>query len=207
MDPTTVVRAAVYVDGCNLFHGMRTAKLRSMYWLDLLSLASGFLKQDQSLVRLVYFTARVVADHEKNLRHSIYIDALRARGGIEIMEGNYQLEPFRCRNCHHNRPVPKEKQTDTNIATEIVADAFLNIWDTAFLISGDSDLVPPIKRVKLAFPEKKILVAFPPMRSARELSSAAHGFFHINQAMLGRSQLPEKIEIERATLSRPDYWV
>ena len=40
-----------------------------------------------------------------------------------------------------------EKMTDVNIATHLIIDAFQDRYDMAMLISGDSDLVPPIKAV------------------------------------------------------------
>ena len=45
--------------------------------------------------------------------------------------------------------------TDVNIAVEMLADAFHNEYDTAILISADSDLSAPIKKVKSLFPQKK----------------------------------------------------
>lgn len=136
-------RACLYVDGCNLYNGLRTGQLRRYYWLDLVRLGQEFLKPGQLLTSTKYFTARVVGDQDKNRRHSTYIDALKA-GGVEVIEGHFQLEPFYCARCQNRRQVPKEKQTDTNIATAMVADAFLGRWDVAFLVSGDADLVPPI---------------------------------------------------------------
>ena len=38
-----------------------------------------------------------------------------------------------------------EKGTDINMATEIVSKAFLNAYDTAIIISGDSDYIPVLK--------------------------------------------------------------
>jgi uncharacterized LabA/DUF88 family protein len=37
--------------------------------------------------------------------------------------------------------------TDVNIATEMLADAFLGKFDTALLISADGDLTTPVKRI------------------------------------------------------------
>ena len=87
--------------------------MQRYYWLDLVRLAQTFLQPNQSLESVKYFTARVNGDPGKNKRHSTYIDALKAVGGIEVIEGRFQLEPFYCSNCHSRRPVPKEKQTDT----------------------------------------------------------------------------------------------
>ena len=38
-----------------------------------------------------------------------------------------------------------EKGTDINMATEIVSKAYLNAYDTAVIISGDSDYIPVLR--------------------------------------------------------------
>lgn len=161
MEIAAPTRVGFYIDGCNLFHGMRTAQLRDCYWLDLTAPAKEFLKDGQTLACVKYFTARVKGDPDKNKRHSTYIDALRSTQ-VEVVEGHFQSEPFHCSNCHNRRPVPKEKQTDTNIATAMVIDAFRDRWDVAFLVSGDADLVPPIKGIRFEFPQKLVFVIHPP---------------------------------------------
>ncbi|MGH9629467.1 MAG: NYN domain-containing protein [Bryobacteraceae bacterium] len=41
-----------------------------------------------------------------------------------------------------------EKMTDVNIAVELLQDAFQGAFDTAILISADSDLIAPIAAVR-----------------------------------------------------------
>jgi hypothetical protein len=52
--------------------------------------------------------------------------------------------------------------TDINITTELLSDAFTDRFDVALLISADSDLVGPIQKVRHLFPEKRMIVVFPP---------------------------------------------
>ena len=58
-------------------------------------------------------------------------------------------------NCGNKWLAPKEKMTDVNIATEMLQDAFLDKYDMAMLISGDSDLIPPIRAIHNNFKKKK----------------------------------------------------
>jgi len=135
------------------------------------------------------------------------IDALKANGGVEVLEGVYQLEPVYCGICRTEREIPKEKQTDTSIATEMLTDAFMNKWDTAYLISADSDLVPPILRIKTLCPEKRIVVAFPPSRISDHLKRVGHAFFYINEKTLVDNQLPNKVlQKNGVALYRPEKW-
>jgi hypothetical protein len=55
----------------------------------------------------------------------------------------------------------EEKRTDVNIAVYMLDDAYQDVCDQFVLITGDSDLVPVIKTIKLRFPAKKVLVYIP----------------------------------------------
>ena len=123
-----------------------------------------------------------------------------------MIEGRFLSEMVRCDNCHRQRSIPKEKQTDTNIATELVIDAFLDRWDVALLVSGDSDLVPPIEGIKKHFPKKRIIIVSPPGRISRDLDASAHGYLYINDIKLRQNQLPDEIVTPSTTLRRPEKW-
>ncbi len=103
--------------------------------------------------------------------------------------------------------VPSEKMTDVNIAVELLSDAVQDAFDTALLISADSDLTPVILKVRALFPGKRVIAAFPPGRFSQSLALAAHGYFVIGRAKLAASQLPDRIEQEDGSaLVRPDGW-
>lgn len=53
----------------------------------------------------------------------------------------------------------------------MVADALLNKFDDAFLITADNDLKPAIERVRQETPKKNVVVVAPPKRygHARDL--------------------------------------
>jgi len=83
---------------------------------------------------------------------------------VKIYYGNYQANKSVCRNCGFTAMIPSEKMTDVNIAVELLSDAYENKYDTAILISADSDLIAPINTVHRLFKYKRIIVAFPPAR-------------------------------------------
>ena len=97
--------------------------------------------------------ARVSAPADKVKRQSTYPDALQTRADLSIFYGRYQLNPFTCRSCGHVHNVPNETMTDVNIAVELMQDAFHNNFDTALLVSADSDLVGPVVAVQKSFPK------------------------------------------------------
>lgn len=97
--------------------------------------------------------------------------------------------------------------TDVNIATELLSDAFNDSFDTALLISGDSDLVPPIIALRSKYPEKRIVVAFPPARWSERLKEVANAYFIIGKAKFQKSMFTDDIIKENGyILKRPEKW-
>ena len=52
-------RVIAYIDGFNLYHGLRESKLGRYYWLNLQALAENLLRTGKQLVLTKYFTARI----------------------------------------------------------------------------------------------------------------------------------------------------
>lgn len=61
------------------------------------------------------------------------------------------------------------------------------------LISGDTDLIPPIREVHSIFKEKRVVIAFPPKRHNKVMAIAAKGSFIIGRKKLVESQLNDEI--------------
>lgn len=83
--------------------------------------------------------------------------------------------------------------TDVNIATSIIVDAFHGSYDMAMLISGDSDLTPPIKAVHELFKDKRVFIAFPPKRHNNSMALVAKGSMTIGRKKLVDAQFDETV--------------
>jgi uncharacterized LabA/DUF88 family protein len=186
-------RVIVYIDGFNLYFGMKDAGFEKYKWLNLTLLSNNLLRPDQELCGIKYFTSRVSNNPEKQKRQTTYIEALESVN-IKIYYGNYQSDTVECRLCRNIWPVYHEKMTDVNIATQIIIDAYQDNYDMAMLISGDSDLVPPIKAVHEWFPEKRVFVAFPPKRHNSSVALVAKGSLTIGRKKLVDSQFEIKVK-------------
>ena len=172
------------------------------------ALASDLIKPNQSIEDVHYFTARVRNAPDKEKRQNTYLEALQHYSGINITYGRFQPNIITCHSCGHSYSSPNEKMTDVNIASRILVDAFLDKFDTTFLISGDTDLIPPIREIKSHFPEKRIIVAFPPGRHNVSLQKIAHASFIIGRKKLLDSQLPDKVTKPNGyVLRRPPEWI
>lgn len=205
-----MVKVITYVDGFNLYFGLRDSGYKKYYWLNIRALAQNLLMLNQELVMTKYFTARITNPPDKEKRQRTYIDALetlRDYKDFEIYYGSYSEEPFKCSRCNNIYDIPHGKKTDVNIATEMLLDAFDNKFEKALLISADADLVPPIQAIRSKYPTKSIVVGFPPSRHSVELETAANSSFYINRATLARSRFDDKVKkADGFILERPVEW-
>ena len=190
-----------------MYFGINSKGWNNLKWLDVYALASNLIKPHQSLSEVLYFTARVRNAPDKEKRQNTYLEALQTYRGITITYGRFQPNVITCYSCGHSYSSPNEKMTDVNIASRMLVDSFQDKFDTAFLISGDTDLIPPIKEIKSLFPKKRIIVAFPPGRHNISLQNMAHASFIIGRKKLLDSQLPEEVtKPDGFTLRRPAEW-
>jgi uncharacterized LabA/DUF88 family protein len=199
-------RVVAYIDGFNLYFGMRESGFDNCRWLNVRKLVGSLLKPHQTLIGIKYFTSRVSNNPDKQKRQSTYIDALESTG-TKIIYGNYQDGSTECKRCGHVWRTAKEKMTDVNIATAIIVDAFKNEYDMAMLISGDSDLTPPIREVHNLFKDKRVFIAFPPKRHNSSMALVAKGSEIIGRKKLVDAQFNEEVESKTGyKLKRPNEW-
>ena len=201
-------RAIVYIDGYNLYHGMRADFGKRYNWLDLQALSESLLHPETALVAVKYFTAITKSTSGSKHRQDVYLKALQAHcAKLEIFYGRFLLKSRRFQGCQAEHKFFEEKKTDVNIACEIINDAYLDRYDLCYLVSGDSDLVPPLRVIKQPQLNKRSIVAHPPRRKSSELCSIANGCFAIGRAKFAQNQLPETIyRGQKRELTKPAEW-
>ncbi len=198
----------MYVDGPNFYYSMsNTGTNIALGWCDFRKLAEQYLlDKDSTLDRIDYFTAPVkdLGHHDgEERRQNTWLDAVRTIPGLYITKGFYAgSEPS-------NR---KEKQTDVSIAVKLILDAIKGDgYDTAILVSGDTDLAPAVQAVQKEIPGgKSVQVCVPLSEPAfywTELSGV-EGFVvkTITADMLQNSRLPESIRLKREIINCPERW-
>ena len=198
----------VYIDGYNLYYGLKEAFDGKYKWLDLQALAESFLRPDMALVAVKYFTAITKSTTGSEQRQAIYLKALQAQcKKLEIIYGWFLSTTKKCRNCGTKYPAFEEKKTDVNLACAILDDTHRNRYDCCYVVSGDSDLVPPLHIIQQNYPDKRVIVAHPPRRKSVELCQAASGWFAIGKQKFRNNQLPNTLtNAKGALLTKPSIW-
>lgn len=132
-------------------------------------------------------------------RHNSYLQAL-ADSGVQIELGNFKEKDRGCRECGAVWKSHEEKETDVNIALQLLDKAYQDEFDRAVIISADSDFSPAIRLAKQRFPAKKFRVLTPIGRKhSWDLVNAVGGkqfARHIKQVHIERSLFPEKILLQ-----------
>jgi uncharacterized LabA/DUF88 family protein len=172
------------------------------------SLVERLLRGNQELREVWYFTARTRDESDAERRQAVYLDALAGYcPKVRRMEGRFQQRIRSCRYCQDQWIGYEEKETDVNIAVALVEDAVLDTYDTALLITADSDLCPAVAAVKRLRPAKRIIAAIPPRRNSVALIAAVDAYLRIGSDKVRNAQLPPKVVTAGGViLERPEYW-
>jgi uncharacterized LabA/DUF88 family protein len=199
-------RVNVYIDGFNFYYGLKSNRWRKFYWLDLVKFFSMFIRPNQELNNLYYFTA-VPTDPEKSDRQDLFLSANRLNPKFNMVLGKFlKKSVYRGGNQFFSY---EEKQTDVNIAVEMIRNVFLDRCDVSILVSADSDLLPAIRLIREISPLHKIFVYFPPNRYSADLDQNSNATINLvrYEHRFKSSLLPDQIPLpNNYILIRPEKW-
>lgn len=203
-------RVTVYIDGFNLYYGLRDKNWRRYFWLDFHRLSEKLLLPNQVLVEVHYFTTKVnpaSSNPGKFKRQRTFLEAIESLQNVRIHYGYHLPKIMSCPSCGSSWQTYEEKMTDVNIAVELLGDAQDNAFDTAIIVSADSDLAGPVQAVRRRYPNKRVIIAFPPERASKKLRQVATGYFTIGRDVFRDSQLPNQVtKPDGYVLTRPPSW-
>lgn len=216
-------RTIVYIDALNLYY----AALRSTShkWLNLEALAGAVLPAKCQVTALNYYYAPVSGrtDIDAPSRQRAYLRALRTLPLVSLFQGNFlankvfagltkppELRPRHWFAFVFPRPVvvrvwkTEEKGSDVNLGAHLVRDAFLKKFDTAAVLTNDTDLVEPVRIVRQECGLPVILLT-PTNRPATSLTRLASDVRHI-EPYLGPCQFPDPVIGRKGPIRKPLSW-
>ena len=203
-------RAAFYIDGFNLYHAIDDLKKPHLKWFDLRDYAEFIAKKNnETVVKVNYFSALAKHKPEGIKRHQTYIRALVANS-VTYNLGNFKKKQRSCRECNATWTQHEEKETDVNLAISLIQDGMDNIADVFYVISGDTDFAPAVKLLKVRYPNIQYVPIFPPKRNrAKELMnlcSSSRQHIDMTETNIAKSRLPECITDINGTFHCPDEY-
>jgi uncharacterized LabA/DUF88 family protein len=200
-------KVSVYIDGFNLYNGLKAKHGRKFLWLDLDAVSQRLLRPGQQRVAVRYFTASVRNDPPAQARQNAYIGALRAATTVSVELGRFQEKHRTCFQCASTWRTYEEKETDVNIAVAMIEDGVNERFDTAIVMSADSDLCPAVRALGRLRPQKRVVAVFPPKRRSDDLRRVVQASFTLGDAIIRQSQLPPIVhDASGVTYRRPPHW-
>jgi uncharacterized LabA/DUF88 family protein len=211
----------VYIDGFNLYYGCFKSPTRhgwSKYkWLDFEKLCDQLLPRNDVLA-IRYYTADVsnrAPDNHQADRQRVYLTALSALPRVRIVKGRFLTKLIRMPQCDaagtylgNTVTVLKteEKGSDVNLAVDLLLDCVRDRYECAVIISNDSDLVSPIRVVRHEYGKVIGIINPHPLRPSLDLSNNADFRIRLTARALAANQLPDTVQVGRASLQRPASW-
>jgi uncharacterized LabA/DUF88 family protein len=199
-------RVIFYIDGFNLYFGLRSKNWKKYYWLDLVKFCEQFIHSHQELIRVNYFSA-IQKSKGKQDRQDLFLSANKQNPRFRLFLGKFLEKTIDFKG--QKIKTYEEKETDVHIAVQMIRDIVLDECDISILISADSDLIPPIDFIKEIKPKHKIFVYFPPARFSYDLRQKATNFISLenHELKFKASQFPEEVSLPNGyILKRPQNW-
>lgn len=180
-------RTNIYIDGFNLYYG--SLKRTPYKWLNVEKLCQLMLPTDL-IQSIKFFTANVSArPHDLHLpiRQQIYFRALKTIPNLTLIYGHFLT---------HSVPY---------LAAHLLHDGFNGLFDTAVIISNDSDLAEPVRLVKQVL-NLPVGILNPHQRHSQTLQQYATFVKRIRQHHLIASQFPNPMTDSKGVFHKPQGW-
>ncbi len=214
------MRTILYIDGFNLYYS--AVKGTTLRWLNPVELAARAFPRNQ-IIATKFFTAKVTAlpgDPGQPQRQLIYWRALRTLPNFEIILAEFRTRKVRAAVVS---PPPntievfktEEKGSDVNLASHLLLDGFRNRYQAAIVITGDSDLIAPIKMARsdlgkpvgVLNPQRSSGPDCRPARKSAGLKQAASFYQNdVSWAQLSQAQFPESLADIHGPFFKPPTW-
>ncbi len=139
-------RIAVYIDGSNTFFKLRSLDigLENLIHFDYRGLAT-WLAHGRSIVDCRYYVGVVRAEVGNTKAQALREEQQRLFAHLTSPAQSFVIQKgylIKSGGRYH------EKGVDVELAVDLLVGAYEDVYDTAILISSDSDLVPAVKKAR-----------------------------------------------------------
>jgi NYN domain len=153
-------------------------------------------------------------DPSKPQRQLRYFRALKTLSKVELIPGIFYTGKAVMQRADNSGPIEvvetREKRSDVNLASKMLWDAHCNNFDTAVLISGDSDFLTPMNMINHPdYFNKKTVVLDPSRQSTpkSELNKSANLYKPIRAGALAAAQFDIILKDAKGSFSPPATWL
>ena len=136
--PKKTDKIGIYVDGANMFYGLKGARIDYAHFLK-------WLAQGRNITQASYFNA----SQKENSKMQDFFNHVRKSG-------------FKCyiKQTTKIQATGEWKQAGIDVFLTVKAIRWNRLWDTLVIVSGDYDYLPLIDEIKNGFGKKVEVVSF-----------------------------------------------
>jgi len=141
MEDKNPERISIFIDGSNLYHGLKVIGIKRIDFDDFTKL----LAEGRDIRRIFYYTAEMDKDFDEQrfIKHQNFIRKLSL------------IPKFKVVFCTFKKIIEKDRKVryevkgdDVQLANDMLVGAYENFYDTAILVSGDEDFKPVVRTVR-----------------------------------------------------------
>jgi hypothetical protein len=184
------MRVIGYIDGMNFYGASKDKRWYPSGWCNWSQTIGAYCVGAEVSIR--YFTTLYAGKDQKRAgRQKLHLRAMKEIARADIVYGSCRERPLTCPGCGSRLKCQREdcgcerrlaeKMTDVNIALRLFEDAIDGLFERAYLVSADVDLIPAIHTVMRRAPEAQVIVLLPPE------TEMADDFANLEQAYPGRA--------------------
>jgi len=139
-------RVGVFIDGSNFYFKIKDRRigLKNTRKFDFAKFAK-WLSRDREIVFKAYYIGVVRAKQTDKRAQKLRRSQQRLFSHLTSEKQKFEIKKgfmMKTDEIYH------EKGVDVHMATDILVGAYENLWDTAIVVSSDTDLIPAIKKAK-----------------------------------------------------------
>ena len=141
-------RAFVFIDGSNFYHKIKELTSHTNIKYRLLDFNyyefSKWLVKPNDLIEVRYYIGAIKRRHNNDKSEQLYADQQRLLAKLKQQNISFVLGQL----IQHPDKTFHEKGVDVRLSVEMIRFARQNKYDSAYLISSDTDLVAAVEEVK-----------------------------------------------------------
>ena len=167
-------RVAIFIDGSNFYHSSK--KLNVVGRIDFQKLIKE-LVGDREFIKAFYYNSPL----DISVNPKIY---WKQQKFFNILRNIPKVEVILCKQkkvIRNGKTDYEVKGDDTHLVSDLVGEAYENIYDIAIIVSGDEDFISPIERVRKL--GKKIENAWFSSSSSFNLRNSCDRSIHLNKIL------------------------
>jgi uncharacterized LabA/DUF88 family protein len=176
-----MARVMAFIDGSNFYHGLK--KSLGQTNVDFLKFGRKLAGTDRLIGIAYYNSPRRRQDGATEYRdQQRFFKYLETVPGLTVHLGRLEPRTRSCPKCNETYKILVEKDVDVNVAVDMLAGAFDDLYDMAVLVTGDGDfhrLITAVRKVG-----KIVNVAYFAKGQARALSAVCNEFVLLDTAFM-----------------------